>query len=90
MKLKFEEVIRKENINARKFIHHAYYVTVGKYLFAKSQEKKNASERFEQLDDEEVQMQFNYDSLVNELAPFQIHQLSTFVNQIIVIEDHKK
>ena len=86
MKLKFEEDISKENRNVRNLIHHTHYETVGKYLVAKSQDKKHAIERLEKLYDEEMEIQLNCANLVNELEPFQIHQLYTLVNQIIVSE----
>ena len=65
MKLKFEEGIMKENRNVRNFIYHAHYGTVGKFLGAKSQDKKHVSERFEKLDGEEVVIQINHANLVN-------------------------
>ena len=83
IRLKFEEVIRKENRNVRNFIHHAHNGTIGKCLVVKYQDKKCASERFEKLDGEEVAMKHNHTNLVNELAPYQIHQLFTLANKII-------
>ena len=89
MKLKFEEGISKEKMNVKNFIHYDHCGIVGKILVAKSQDKKHNSEAFEKLDDEEVQTKLNHSNLVNELAPFHIHQLSTLVNQIIEIEAKK-
>ena len=66
MKLKFQEGVGKENSNDRDFIYYAHNETVGKYLVAKSQDKKYASERFEKIDDEEVEMQLNCTNSVNE------------------------
>ena len=90
IKLKFQEGISKENSNVRDFIHDDHDETVGKYLVVKFQDNKHASERFEKLDNEEVEMQLNHANLVNELTLSQINQLSILVNQTITNEAKKR
>ena len=45
---------------------------------------------FEKLNGEEVVLQLNHANLVNEVAPYQIHQLSTLVNKMITNESKKR
>ena len=70
MKLKFQEGISKKNRNFRNFTLHTHHGIVGKHLVANSQGKKYDSERFEKLDNQEVETQLNRTNLVNEVAPF--------------------